>query len=201
LYIRLKPRAFPNTPFTCLTSNQVVRPQGFYWFVYTPVAAAGLNQSIPGLVTSCLPIDSLLLSTLECFYNQSCIEMLFNYRLFWLEDVYKPLNLNVTPLNSNLPSRYLPTSKLEDIVSRLLIEEWIVNSDVVVHYEHCQPKVCTYTYTARFQVIYVITTVIGLFGGLSVILRLIIPLITRIIMQQIEKRRQLRIEPQNQTLG
>ena len=127
--------------------------------------------------------------------------MLFDYRLFWLENIYEPLSLNVTPLNANLPSKYVPTTKLEAIVSRLLIEEWIVNSDAAVHYEHCQPKVCTYTYTARFEVMYVITSVIGLFDGLSVILRLIIPLITRIIMQQIERRRQLQIGQESPSMS
>ena len=125
--------------------------------------------------------------------------MLFSWRLFSLETIFEPLSLNVTPLDSSLPSRYLPTTKLEDIVSQLLIEEWILSSDAAAHYEQCQPKVCTYTYAARFAVIYVITTVIGLFGGLSVILRLIIPLIVKIIMQQRERRRQLRIEQGNRT--
>jgi hypothetical protein len=124
--------------------------------------------------------------------------MLLDWRIFGYEGIYQPLTLNVTPLDSNLPSRYSPTTKLGDIVSQLLIEEWIVNSDAAAHYEHCQPKVCTYTHVIRFEVIYVITTVIGLFGGLSVILRLIIPLIIKILMQQIKKRRQLRIVSDNQ---
>ena len=200
-YIRLKPKSYPNTTCTCLTSNQCVRVQGFYSSNYASIIEGVPNQSIPGLVLSCLPIDSLLLSTFECFYNQSCIQMLFDWRLFSFETLYEPLSLNVTPLDSNLPSQYLPKTKLEDIVSQLLIEEWIVDSVVAVHYEHCQPKVCTYTYVARFEVIYVITTVIGLFGGLSVILRLIIPLTIKIIMQQKERRRQLRIEPKNQTMS
>jgi hypothetical protein len=198
-YVRLQTKSYSNPTCTCLTSNQCVLQQGFYCSSYACYLQGGLNQSIPGLVLSCLPMNSLLLSTFECFYNQSCIQMLFNWRLFWFENVFEPLSLNVTPLDSNLSSRYLPTTKLEEIISQLLIEEWIVNSDIDAHYGNCQPKVCTYTYITHFQGIYVITTVIGLFGGLSIILRLMIPLMIKILLQQIERRRQLRVEPGNQT--
>ena len=107
----------------------------------------------------------------------------------------------MTPLNDNVSSRFLPTTKLEDIISDLLIEEWIVGSDADAHYDSCQPKVCTYTYATRFGVIYVVTSVIGLFGGLSVILRLLVPLFIKILMKQIEKRRQMRIRADNQIIG
>jgi hypothetical protein len=49
--------------------------------------------------------------------------MLYNWRLFEITDVFYPLILNVTPLDPNLPSRFLPTTKLDVLVSRLLIEE------------------------------------------------------------------------------
>lgn len=127
--------------------------------------------------------------------------MLLDWRLFGFEGIYEPVSLNLTPLNPNVASRFLPTSKLEGIISELLIEEWLPSSDVNAHYEHCRPKVCTYTYVSRFEVIYIVTSVIGLFGGLSIILRLIIPLLIRVLIRQIEKRRQARIEPGNPAAG
>ncbi len=193
--VSLTPRSYPpitnnNQTCTCLISNQCIRPQGFYCRSALCQQQAILpNQTIPGLVLSCLPVSSLLLSTFECFYNQSCIQILYDWRLFEIADLFYPLNLSVTPLDPNLPSQFLPTTTLDVIVSNLLLEEWIITTDVLAHYENCKPKICTYTYTARFQTIYVIMTVIGLFGGLFVILRLSIPFIIRIPMQQIEKRR------------
>jgi hypothetical protein len=193
--VGLKPRSYPpvtnnNQTCTCLISNQCIRPQGFYCRSALCQQTAILpNQTVPGLVLSCLPVNSLLLSTLECFYNQSCIQILYDWRLFEIADIFYPLNLSVTPLNPNLPSQFLPTTKLDVIVSNLLLEEWIITTNALAHYENCKPKICTYTYTARFEAIYVITTVIGLLGGLFVILHLSIPFIIRIPMQKIERRR------------
>ena len=33
-------------------------------------------MKVPGIVASCLPMKSLLLSTIECSYNQTCIDTL-----------------------------------------------------------------------------------------------------------------------------
>ena len=125
--------------------------------------------------------------------------MLYDWRLFEIGDLFYPFSLNVTPLDPNLSNRFLPTTKLDEIISQLLIEEWIYKTDIEVYFEQCKPKVCTYTYIARFEIIYVITTVIGLFGGLSVILRLIVPFSIKNIMQQIERRRTRRIRFMDQT--
>ena len=199
--VKLRPRSFPlvsnyNQTCTCLISNQCVRPQGFYCrSISCNRPTLPPNQTIPGLVVSCFPVSSLLLSTFECFYNQSCIQMLYDWRLFEIDDVYYPLTLNVTPLDPNQPSRFSSTTKLEAIISRLLLEEWINTTSKSAHYQQCNPKICTYTYTARFETVYVITTVIGLFGGLFVILRLSIPFIIHFPFQQIMKRRTRPVEP------
>ena len=192
--LRFTARVYPgdnNNTCTCLTSNTCVRPQGFYCRSVSCQMAANLpNQTIPGLRISCFPINSVLLSTLECFYNASCIQMLLDWRLFEIADIYRPLVLNVTPLNPNLSSRYAPTTTLDVAISRLLIEDWKVTTNVAAHYDQCKPSICTYTYVARLSPLYVVTSVLGLLGGLSVVLRLTVPVIVRIIMQKIQRRHQ-----------
>ena len=192
--LRLKPkiyRADNNDSCTCLTSNTCIRPQGFYCrSVPCQMAAYLPNQTIPGLRLGCLPINSVLLSTLECFYNASCIQMLLDWRLFEVAEFYRPLDVNITPLDPNLPSRYAPTTTLDVPISRLLIEDWKVTTNVAAHYNQCKPSICTYTYVARLGPLYVVTSVLGLLGGLSVVLRLIVPVIVRIIMQKIQRGQQ-----------
>jgi hypothetical protein len=46
----------------------------------------------------------------------------------------------------------------------------------------CWPIYCTYTFTRRFDWIYVITTLVALLGGLTTALRLIAPLLIDIIL-------------------
>ena len=193
--LRFKPkvyRADNNNTCTCLTSNTCIRPQGFYCRSVSCQMTAYLpNQTIPGLRISCFPINSLLLSTLECFYNASCIQMLLHWRLFETAEFYRPLVLNVTPLDPNLPSRYAPTTTFDVAISRLLIEDWKVTTNVAAHYDQCKPSICTYTYVARLSPLYVVTSVLGLLGGLSVVLRLTVPVTVRIIMQKIQRPQQL----------
>ena len=203
-FLKLKPTSYPtdtnnNQTCTCLISNQCIRPQGFYCQDASCYHMTSLpNQTVPGLVLGCFPVNSLLLSTFECFYNQSCIQMLYDWRLFEIADVVYPLTLNVTPLDADLPSRFSPTTTLDVIVSSLLVEEWINTTDVEMHYERCKPAICTYIYTAGFETIYVITTIFGLLGGLFLILRLSTPLIIQLSMEGIRRRRARRIRPANQ---
>lgn len=192
--LRLKPRIYRadnNDTCTCLTSNTCIRPQGFYCRSLPCQMTAYLpNQTIPGLRLSCFPINSVLLSTLECFYNASCIQMLLDWRLFEVAEFYRPLDVNITPLDPNLPSRYAPTTTLDVAISRLLIEDWKVTTNVAAHYHQCKPSICTYTYVARLSPLYVLTSVLGLLGGLSVVLRLTVPVIVRIILWKMQRRQQ-----------
>ena len=43
------------------------------------------------------------------------------------------------------------------------------------YYSQCQPQFCQYTVTERSELLYVVTSLLGFYGGLSVVLRLIIP--------------------------
>ena len=113
-----------------------------------------------------------------------------DWRLFEKADVYRPLVLNVTPLDANLPSRYAPTTTLGLPISRLFIEDWKVTTNVTAHYDQCKPSLCTYTYVARLGALYVVTSVLGVLGGLSVVLQLSVPVILRIIVHKIHRRHQ-----------
>ena len=59
-----------------LLSNECTRPVGFYF--QTDTIRAKPNITVPGLVLGCYAIDSLLLSTLECFYDKNCIKLLID---------------------------------------------------------------------------------------------------------------------------
>ncbi len=75
----------------------------------------------------------------------------------------------------------------------------MITIDVTAHYEQYKPEVCTYTCVACFESIYVVTTVIGLFGGLFLILRLSIPFVIKITMQEVERRQTFQIRRANPT--
>ena len=123
--------------------------------------------SIPGIFVGCLPYNSLIKSTLECFFNQQCIDM--------LQTFIKGLSI-ITPLSSSHFSSYATVS---DLLEELLIESWNEQSNFTNYYQICSPLTCTYTYNRRFYLIYVILTLISVFGGLKTVTYFAAPLISK----------------------
>jgi len=55
-----------------------------------------------------------------------------------------------------------------------MVETWNEIIQYDEYYDQCAPEQCTYTFTSRKNLLQVITTTVGLFGGLSVGLRVIV---------------------------
>ncbi|CAF1197608.1 unnamed protein product [Adineta steineri] len=130
---------------------------------------------IDGWYTGCRPIDSLLSSTLKTFYNQTMISSLFPF--------FNNIPLNFTCLDANKESIFDVNTNLSTIVESGFIEKWIDNINYTLYFNHCAPKLCSYTINKRFNINYIITAIISVYGALSTILSLIIPSIVRLIIQ------------------
>jgi hypothetical protein len=150
---------------------------------------------VPGFYAGCYVIESLLQSNLECFYNQTCINRLQDY--FSLSNS----SINVTALDPSLPSQYFPNSTIKQLLDNLMIEEWNGTCMYDRYYNECQPTQCTYTVETKNAVIYIITTLIGVVGGLMAILELIVPRLIKFIVYFIQKCRMrvARVMPVAQT--
>ncbi|CAF4166648.1 unnamed protein product, partial [Adineta steineri] len=127
---------------------------------------------IKGLKIGCTPSESLLLSTLECFYNQSCIDLIEEYTNY---------TSNVTHLSS-ITSRFSVNTSINELVHNLFIEEWTTTmTNYSFYFKQCSPLLCSYTFTENFNVFSTITFLLSLQGGLTIILKWICPTIIRII--------------------
>ncbi|CAF2849745.1 unnamed protein product [Rotaria sp. Silwood2] len=109
-----------NNNCSCGTSVSCSRSEGFYCRITSCFATlAEPNQTIPGLIMTCLLVDSLLTSSLECFYNKSCIDMLIEWRSFESSDAKIDTRLvNIKRLDPTINSRFSPNTKLANIVSQ-----------------------------------------------------------------------------------
>ncbi|CAF3338151.1 unnamed protein product [Rotaria sp. Silwood2] len=161
---------------SCGTSVSCTRSEGFYCRTTSCfISPTKPNQTIPGLVASCLLVDSLLASSLECFYNESCIQMLIQWHSFGSPNVtIDPRVANITPLDATVNNRFSPDTRLGIIVSQLFIADWANSTNFSYYYNQCAPDECTYTYEERFNRAYVIATILGIAGGLSTALRILI---------------------------
>jgi hypothetical protein len=135
--------------------------------------------SVPGIYEGCFIIESLLQSDLRCFYNQTCINIVLPY--------YKATPpMNVTALDQLLSIRFSPNSTLKAIVDELMVEQWTQSIMYDRYYNECQPIKCAYTHQTKNSIVYIVTTLIGLLGGLITVLKLIVPRVVMFVRKKKE---------------
>ena len=135
--------------------------------------------SLPNFYIGCYTIEALLQSDLQCFYDQTCIDNLQSY--FQVSSI-----MNVTALDMSLSNHFLENATIESVLNELMVEEWNSSSMYDKYYNECQPKQCSYTRTTKNSAIYIVTTVIGLIGGLITVLKLTVPRLVVIIRKRKE---------------
>ncbi|CAF3985031.1 unnamed protein product [Rotaria sordida] len=186
---RFRSRNFYANSCSCAVSNQCTRSVGFYF--QTDTIRSQPNITVPGLVLGCYTIDSLLLSTLECFYDKQCVKLVVDNYDFDVVGLVRPLNshaVQIEPLR-NENSRFYPNTTINEIFSQLFVEDWINSSNFTSYYTRCAPTQCTYTIREHISLTYMLTMMLGFYGGLSAILEIVLPPIVKVILQQWSKRK------------
>ena len=107
-------------------------------------------------------MDGLRQSTFECLYDENCVRK--------LSDV---LQLDFTQLYAN-ESVYLPNQTMDKILNQLFQSFSYIASDYVTYFRLCAPSVCQYSYVESNDALYVFTTLLGLYGGMTAALKLIV---------------------------
>ncbi|CAF0945400.1 unnamed protein product [Adineta steineri] len=156
---------------------------------------------VPGYIAGCFMLDSLQLSTLECFYDETCL-LIYYYYIIWTRLLYNIYDWSaVHPLvYDNTSSRFPPETSLSVIVREMMVEQWNFSCSFEQHYEACSPNYCTYSYTTHtYDLLGIIIQMISMLGGLTVALRLITPQIVRIILRLISP--QVNTEPEGNYLS
>ncbi|UJR13186.1 hypothetical protein I4U23_000208 [Adineta vaga] len=130
------------------------------------------NASLSGLVVDCLPIQATFSSSLECFYNQSCFNILL---------AAYSTKINISILDPTLPTRFLSSTKIEQLVNELFLEEMRNEINYNDYYQQCSPNLCNYLFFHRFNGISVSIIFMGFIGGIAAILHITTPLIIKMI--------------------
>jgi hypothetical protein len=125
--------------------------------------------TVPGFYSRCFPVESLLPSTLECFYSsQPCLDMMANV-------TNETFFTNISRLNASQPSRFSINTTINELLGQLFIESWSSTLFYTSYFNKCQPAFCSYTVNSKKDTLEIVTIVTGLIGGLSVALRVAIP--------------------------
>ena len=173
-----------NSSHTCSCANDIrCKSQlGVYDRQYTTTP----YRLVPGLYRGCFTFESLLLSTLECFYDDSD-DCLSNVTGFYQQDWFIK---DLVPLKSSRPSRFQKGSTIGTLFSELFIESWELSLNYSSYFARCLPMSCSYEIMRRNSIVEGITIVLGLVGGLSVSLRILIPLLGALYRALFARRRQ-----------
>ena len=129
---------------------------------------------IPGMHVGCTPFQAFSGSTLECFFDPACLNVTAGH-ISTLPSSAWP-----KPLNPLLPSHFSRKATISEILAPQMVEEWSNARNFTNYYGICAPSECTYTFKQRNEPLYVLTTLIGLFGGLIVSLRILAPMIVQL---------------------
>ncbi|CAF3582183.1 unnamed protein product, partial [Adineta steineri] len=148
----LKPQYYGRDRCNCATSATCTQPS-------TPF--------IQGYLVGCTPLESLLQSTIECLYEQTCVDLLGIYSNMSLPNSPAPLNKNETRFSSN--------DTIDSIVQQMFIETCSSNVSYNQYFEQCKPDSCSVTLFEPGSFIIAVTTILGLYGGLTTFLKLVIP--------------------------
>lgn len=169
-----RPDCFPNSKQDCLCFALSMSE----CYVRTKIRNNSTEYIIPGMFLYRFPLESLLMSTLECLYDDSCLSQIKAF-----------INTTVSPTNFttfNLSSEYNVNNsydKIEILANKLFIQSWNNESSFESYFKQCRPLKCQHTYQSRFILTYMITTIIGLIGGLSIVIRLLAPLIVKLSLK------------------
>ncbi|CAF1598120.1 unnamed protein product [Adineta ricciae] len=133
---------------------------------------------ISGWNVSCSVVETVLRSTMECFYNQSCIDSL----LFYTTTVPNRLSyrMNMISMNFSAKSRFRRDTFIQDLADELFVETWQTYRSYSLFYKACAPISCSYTVQKTDYYMYSASKVLGLYGGLTILLRFIVPLVVKI---------------------
>ncbi|CAF3359321.1 unnamed protein product, partial [Rotaria sp. Silwood2] len=171
--LRFIPRLYNNDTCNCVVSSTCQEP--------LQIGPPGII--LPGLVVGCSPINALRMSTLECMFSMGCVNTILSYLNYYTElDGSLPSNFTIPttlpfiihPLNQSIPSRFLPTTLIGTLIDGLFIEDWQNISLYEDYFAACQPTMCQYKYIQRNNILFVFTSLLGLYGGLVVSLRFLV---------------------------
>ena len=126
---------------------------------------------------------------LSCFFDQTCIDQL---RLILNETSTFFYELNTTALDASLPSRYSAATKIDEMINHVMLENINYSASYEKYYQNCRPSICVYTIQTRNNRVYVLTVILGLIGGLSSILQVIISRVVNLASKLFNRFRHFR---------
>lgn len=102
--------------------------------------------------------------------NQTALDLIGSY-FDWPSSFAIPTALNLNESNRTNGSR----ETFEDLLEILFIENTVVERSYSLYFKQCQARAFSYSIKQHASSIYVVTSLLALYGGLSTVLRFLVP--------------------------
>ena len=133
------------------------------------------NFIVPELFSGFSVVDSVRISALLCFFSQSCVNRT-------VELLSQDATLTIaTPSLAINTSQYSPDTLMRTVIDDLMIDRWNDEIDYERYYSQCKPLQCSYTIAMRGNLLYIFSIIVGIFGGLTIFLKLLSKIIVTIV--------------------
>ena len=152
-------------------------PELLSFYAYGSDDENDITFEVPHFFLDCFTSQAVLGSTLECFFDETCLHTIKSKI-----SSNSSIAVSVLPVNG---TRFPPNTSIGTFVSEL-VEEWGDKINYPQYYTQCSPSRCFFTVSTRNDALYALTTLIALLGGLSVVLRYIVPSVTHAILQRMQ---------------
>ncbi|UJR07154.1 hypothetical protein I4U23_011442 [Adineta vaga] len=140
------------------------------------------SSIISGFRIGCYITDAVLQSNLQCFYNQTCMMTTFN-----LTEI-----LSIEDMN------YSTSMTIDQLMNDIFITKWIKQeANYEKYFIACRPMLCIYSPAEKRNYWLVVTVTIAIMGGLSKILKIVVPFVVKIVRKIILYRKNYTVQPNN----
>lgn len=169
--VALLPVTYNDGNCSCATSSACMQPASLFWLNGTQF------YTVEDIFHGCTPFDSILLSSLRCFFSNSCIsDFLHAFPrgtriMFWGSEIFSMSPLKFSSNNAS----FRENDTVQTIIDRSLIDSWASEISYERYYNACAPLECTYLYGRRLDIGYVFITFLSVYSGLSTVLRFVVP--------------------------
>ena len=163
---------YTNSTCECKNNVSCSAPVGHYRNNTFSIIGRNFPSSegnIAGLLVGCYTMEGLLRSALECFFDATCLQMIFDYILVPNSSNFNPLDISRT--------QYATLTTVEVLSDNAFVENWTAQISFEKYFTECAPSACIYTYQQHDNLLFILTSLLGLYGGLIAVLRFLHPLL------------------------
>ena len=157
----------------CLYRLMINDGESYYGLVDT-------HFTIPNFYVGCYPVRALLYSSLTCFFEADCLDVVAS--AFSSFDL---LPSSVTVINASYLIISTRNTTVGTLAAQMFVEKWDLTVNYSGYYNACSPLYCTYNYANHHSLLDICSAVLSLIGGLSAVLKALVPLVVRFIVKRL----------------